>query len=349
VDVNMTRREAIAAATVTGAAVVVGGDLLATDRSHEALAAASCVMTPELTIGPYFVEENLNRSDIRSDSGGASVQDGVKLTLTMNIFNYDSDCAAVSDAKVDIWHCNALGRYSDESANNTSGHQWLRGYQTSDSSGQVTFTTIFPGYYSGRATHIHVRVRVGSTDYTTQIFFTEDQTAAVNQRTPYSTNNSNGTRLKNTDDSIYQQGGSNVLLITPSGDASSALTGELSMGISGGGATATPTPTPTAAPGDTSVDAAFLGVTVARRSGGRRSVKLKITPGERVAVAAKLRRHGHQFAHRFGELGAGTYTVTIKLARSVAAGPARLILTLTDDAGNHRTIHRSLHVPRRRA
>jgi protocatechuate 3,4-dioxygenase beta subunit len=342
-DINLTRREALAAATATGAAAVVGGGLLAGEGAGEALAAASCVMTPELTIGPYFVEEKLNRSDVRAG------QDGVATTLTMTVFDYSTDCAPVSGALVDIWHCNALGKYSDEAQNNTAGEKWLRGFQTSGTDGRVVFTTIFPGYYKDRTTHIHVRVRVNDVDFTTQIFFTEDQTAAVNQTAPYAGNNSNGTRLKNDGDMIYKQGGANVLLVTLSGTPADGFTGELSLGIDPGGGTVTPTPTPTVAPTDMRVDAALNRVKVVRRKGGARRLRLKITPAERIAIAAKLTRHGNQLAHLFGELGAGAQTVNVKIPRRVKPGPAKLKLTFTDEAGNVRHLHRAVHIPRKHA
>src|SRR5262245_59484285 len=110
-DTNMTRREALAAATATGAAAMVGGDLLTGGDVEEAVAGGVCLMTPELTIGPFFVEENLDREDIRATAGGGKLQDGAKLTLTLTVFDDGNDCQPIPGAKVDIWHCNALGRY----------------------------------------------------------------------------------------------------------------------------------------------------------------------------------------------------------------------------------------------
>src|SRR5207247_4432275 len=78
-------------------------------------ASGTCVMTPAKTEGPYFVDERLNRSDIR---GG---QDGVPLRLRLQVFDFDADCAPVAGAQVDVWHANAAGRYSDEAASGTAG------------------------------------------------------------------------------------------------------------------------------------------------------------------------------------------------------------------------------------
>src|SRR4051812_19571517 len=152
---NLTRRGALGAAGFAGAAGVAylvggvrpSGDGSVVDAGTDEAAAATCVMTPAKTVGPYFVDEKLNRSDVRES------QPGIPLVLNMFVFDADKDCAPVKGAQVDIWHCNASGKYSDEDDNGTSGQKWLRGFQTTDSSGRVTFTTIYPGWYSGRAIH----------------------------------------------------------------------------------------------------------------------------------------------------------------------------------------------------
>ena len=81
------------------------------------------------------------------------------LTLSIYVVDTENDCAALEGAQVDIWHCNAYGVYSDIAAESTTGQNWLRGYQLTDSNGLATFTTIIPGWYEGRTTHIHLRVR----------------------------------------------------------------------------------------------------------------------------------------------------------------------------------------------
>jgi protocatechuate 3,4-dioxygenase beta subunit len=126
-------------------------------------AVPACVVTPALTEGPYFVDEMLNRSDIRSDPGSGEVRDGAELTLTLNVYHVTNSCGPLEGATVDLWHCDAQGVYSDVTDNaedfQTVGQKFLRGYQTTDSSGQVKFTTIYPGWYQGRATHVHFKVR----------------------------------------------------------------------------------------------------------------------------------------------------------------------------------------------
>src|SRR5437764_12846452 len=140
--------------------------------------AATCVnLAGAQTEGRYWVEENLNRSDIRTDPSDGSIRPGVPLNLKINIVNESgTTCVPLSGAKVDIWHCDAAGIYSDEAANNSVGKKFLRGYQITDDNGSVQFTTIYPGWYSGRTVHIHVRIRTysGSTlldNFTAQIFF----------------------------------------------------------------------------------------------------------------------------------------------------------------------------------
>ena len=122
---------------------------------------ASCVLTPELEIGPYFVDEKLNRSDITADTTDNNVTKATPLSLAMTILEYaSSGCSALAGAQVDVWQADAGGVYSDESVENTSGQAYLRGYQITDSNGVVTFKTIVPGWYSGRAPHIHVMIEL---------------------------------------------------------------------------------------------------------------------------------------------------------------------------------------------
>ncbi len=184
----------------------------------------SCVVSPELTEGPYFVDEMLNRSDIRSDPSDGSVKEGMPLEITMLVSQVGSGCTPLAGAQVDIWHCDALGDYSDtQDPNwNTVGQKFLRGYQVTDSSGMVKFTTIYPGWYRGRAVHIHFKIRTnpGSNqgyEFTSQFFFDDTLTDQVHTQEPYA---SKGQRdLRNSGDGIYQQsGGQTLLTLVQSGD-----------------------------------------------------------------------------------------------------------------------------------
>jgi protocatechuate 3,4-dioxygenase beta subunit len=198
--------------------------------------------TNAVTEGPYWVDDSAsgyNRSDIRSDIAGTNVQSGVLFTLNIYVYDRNNNCAAMQNAQVDIWHCSASGVYSGiKSSTNGSGadytsQSWLRGYQLTDSSGKVSFTTIVPGWYTGRTTHIHIRFRSsynsassGSAN-TAQLFF--DQTFLNNLNTTVSPYSSLGTNsVTNAGDSIYNsEGGTTVLSL--SGSATSGYTATFSV------------------------------------------------------------------------------------------------------------------------
>ena len=195
---------------------------------------ASCVLTPELTVGPYFVDEKLNRSDLTTDTTDTNVLNATPLTLTMTIMEYaSSGCSALVGAQVDIWHADAAGIYSDESVENTTGQTFLRGYQLTDANGAVTFKTVVPGWYSGRTIHIHVMIRTLSssgsvlTEFTTQLFF--DQTllnALTTTVSPYSSRGVPDTT--NAQDSIYSSATQLTLTNAASGGG---YTASITLGV----------------------------------------------------------------------------------------------------------------------
>lgn len=194
------------------------GTATAEATAATATTALNCVVTPELTEGPYFVDEMLERSDIRPDPGTGEVAEGAELRLAVNVYEVDgSACIPIAGAIVDVWHCDALGVYSDVSdpGFNTSGQKFLRGFQRTDEGGHVEFTTIYPGWYQGRAVHIHFKVR-GTTaagrgyDFTSQWFFDEATTDLVHAEQPYA---AKGYRtLLNENDNIFRQSGGQTLL-----------------------------------------------------------------------------------------------------------------------------------------
>jgi uncharacterized protein (TIGR03437 family) len=197
----------------------------------------ACVARPAQTEGPYFVDERLNRSDIRSDPATGAVKAGVPLRLKFNV-NYvsGSTCAPLPGALVDIWHCDAAGAYSDVSAGggnpNTLGQKFLRGYQVTDANGNVEFLTIYPGYYVGRTVHIHFKIRLfsGSTrtfEFTSQIYFDDSLTDQIFTQAPYNTRGARGTR--NNNDGIYSAQG--VLALTSDGQG--GHTGTFDIGLTG--------------------------------------------------------------------------------------------------------------------
>ncbi|QIL74658.1 intradiol ring-cleavage dioxygenase [Hymenobacter sp. HDW8] len=143
---------------------------------------SSCAVAPTETEGPFPTKAPASyvRSDITDGKAGH------KMTAKITITNTNNSCAALAGALVDIWHCDAEGNYSEyggsgmQSTNYTNVH-FLRGRQTTDANGQVTFTSIFPGWYNGRATHIHVHVYAanGTSMKVTQIAFPEGSGSAV--------------------------------------------------------------------------------------------------------------------------------------------------------------------------
>jgi protocatechuate 3,4-dioxygenase beta subunit len=188
-----------------------------------AVAMPACVVRPAQSEGPYFVNEMLNRSDIRTDPSDGSVREGTPLRLTFNVGKVSgSSCGVFSGAIVDVWHCDAAGVYSDvrDPRFSTVGKKFLRGYQATDANGRATFTTIYPGWYQGRAVHIHFKIRnhpsdTSGFDFTSQLYFDESVTDQVYAQAPYSRNP--GNRVRNTSDGIFRGSGQQMLL-TPTRD-----------------------------------------------------------------------------------------------------------------------------------
>jgi protocatechuate 3,4-dioxygenase beta subunit len=219
----LNRREALLALAGAGAAAALAacapGSSSATTQAKATTSGdiPACVARPALTEGPYFVDEMLFRSDIRSDPSDGSVRQGALLALTFRVSQLTNACAPFGGASVDVWHCDAAGVYSDvtDPGFSTVGKKFLRGYQVTDSSGVAKFTTIYPGWYQGRAVHIHFKIRsyagAGSAyEFTSQLFFDDAITDQVHAHTPY---NAKGQRtLRNSGDGIYNQGGSQLLL-----------------------------------------------------------------------------------------------------------------------------------------
>ena len=162
----------------------------------------SCVVTPSATEGPYFVDENLNRSDLTSDTTDPNVLTALPLALQIAAYRVSSGaCAPLAGAQVDVWHADAGGVYSDIAAQSTVGQTFLRGYQLTDASGAANFTTIYPGWYPGRTAHIHFKVRSGNFEFTSQWFMDDNITDSVYSAPPYSTRGARNTR--NDSDGIY--------------------------------------------------------------------------------------------------------------------------------------------------
>jgi protocatechuate 3,4-dioxygenase beta subunit len=177
----------------------------------------SCVMRPEQTEGPYFVDAKLNRSDIRSEPSDHSIKQGVPLRLIFQVSRIDgAACTVLVGTMVDVWHCDALGVYSDarDPGFDTRGKKFLRGYQMTNPNGVAEFLTIYPGWYEGRAVHIHFKIRTDSSsrravEFTSQLYFDESVTDQIHKRPPY---NRKGARaLANDKDSLFRRGGKQLM------------------------------------------------------------------------------------------------------------------------------------------
>ncbi|MFI5224585.1 MAG: intradiol ring-cleavage dioxygenase, partial [Nitrospirales bacterium] len=178
----------------------------------------SCVARPEQTEGPYFVDERLNRSDIRSDPTDGRVRPGTPLALMLLVSRLNAgDCQPLPGAQVDIWHCDARGVYSDvqDPGFDTIGQKFLRGYQVTDARGEARFVTVYPGWYAGRTIHIHFKIRTAPVaqrnfEFTSQLYFDDRLTDRVHADPPYA---SNGQRTaRNQHDWIFRRGGDRLML-----------------------------------------------------------------------------------------------------------------------------------------
>ncbi|MCO5177329.1 MAG: hypothetical protein M9890_10210 [Thermomicrobiales bacterium] len=206
-----------------------------TESSEATPVLLACVVSPELTEGPYFVDERLLRSDIRTDPSTDTAVEGVQLDLTVRVAQVGSDgCVPLANAAVDIWQCDALGVYSDvqDPGFDTAGTMFLRGYQVTGDDGAVRFTTIYPGWYQGRAVHIHFKVRGdspggGSYEFTSQWFFDDALSDIVHTKEPYA---QKGQRtLMNDGDSIFRDGGNQLVLDVTQTDTGYAATYDIGV------------------------------------------------------------------------------------------------------------------------
>jgi protocatechuate 3,4-dioxygenase beta subunit len=217
----ISRREALALLGSAGVAMFA----VRASSSSAAETAQSCVATPAQTEGPYFVDERLNRADIRSDPADGSVREGLPLTLALTISSVAAGkCAPLAGAMVDVWHCDIAGAYSDarDPGFNTVGKKFLRGYQVSDAAGVVQFTTVYPGWYEGRAVHIHFKVRGAAAakrgyEFTSQFYFDDAFSDRVYARNPYARRRRR--TMRNAGDGLFRDGGSRLILPVAENDA----------------------------------------------------------------------------------------------------------------------------------
>ncbi|MEU9308211.1 intradiol ring-cleavage dioxygenase [Streptomyces sp. NPDC048256] len=292
-DSTITRRRALA---VTGGTVAAGGLAVAgyqsafADTAADAAASASASATStstssscmtlmtSVTEGPYYLDGALVRKDITEGKSG------VPLTLRLTVVDATDGCTPVSGAAVEIWHCDAWGYYSGYTTANPGGSApaesedgstadddtYLRGYQIANANGVVKFETIFPGWYTPRTCHIHLKVHTGGqkedgtyeggkVNYTGQLFFPDDIAEEIFTLEPYSKHSGSYTTLDN--DMVYDGGGTSSGLLTlkavHKADPSKGYKGSITLGVDpdaentgaggGGGGGGTP---PSGAPSD---------------------------------------------------------------------------------------------------
>ncbi len=220
-SLNAEAASAVAVGSDPAASASASASAAALEATNAAVTTPGCVVIPELTEGPYFIDEQLNRSDIRVEPGDNSVRAGVPIAITVNVSQISStNCAPLQGAIVDIWQCDAEGVYAG--VENAVGQKFLRGYQVTDANGVAQFTTIYPGWYRGRTVHIHFKVRTQGADeqdyeFTSQMFFDDALTDQVYTQEPYASRRQRDTL--NSDDGIYAQGSEQlVLALTPTAE-----------------------------------------------------------------------------------------------------------------------------------
>lgn len=205
----LTRRDALRLVAVTAA-----GGALMTQKAFAQEASAEtttglmpgadvCVLTPEVTEGPYYFDPSLERADITEGT-----QTGVATTVRLQIV--DGSCKPIEGARVDIWHCNAEGLYSGYANQtgglDTTGQTFLRGTQFAGATGIVEFQTIYPGWYAGRTTHIHFKVFLDEkTVLTGQLFFPDALSQFIYQNVQPYTSHGHDRDVLNANDNIASQ------------------------------------------------------------------------------------------------------------------------------------------------
>jgi protocatechuate 3,4-dioxygenase beta subunit len=215
-------------------ASAAGRALFSTTRlpSGSGALAPSCLLAPEQTQGPYYIPAEKVRSNIAERSAGTP------LTLRLTVVDAGR-CAPIKGAAVDVWHANAGGVYSgfeSASAGGPGGNggptdkdTFLRGIQYTDAHGRVQFQTIYPGWYRGRTTHIHVMVHVGGNIvHTGQLYFADSLTDKVYQTGPYRARAA-ARDTRNSTDSIYASGGPQSTLAMTHG--AGRYTGAITLGV----------------------------------------------------------------------------------------------------------------------
>lgn len=218
----LSRREALGLLGATGVAAVSPSGLGGADPSTPTpFRLPACVVKPEQTEGPYFIDERLHRIDIRTDPTDGSAKPGTPFRLAIHVSEIGAGgCTPIEGALVDVWQCDAGGMYAGvkdiiNDLFDERGKKYLRGYQVTDGSGVADFLTIYPGWYEGRSVHIHFKIRTdpdseSGTEFTSQLYFDDELTDKVLAADVYARD---GERPRNEDDGIYRNAGGHQLLL----------------------------------------------------------------------------------------------------------------------------------------
>lgn len=237
---TFTRRSLVAGAGGVLATSAFSGPALAQSAESISTPEACIALTPEQTEGPYYIDDILLRDDITEG------RPGVPLELKVFVIDIPT-CQHIPDAAVDIWHCDALGDYSGFGNQSQPGDTFMRGVQLTDQGGAATINTIYPGWYVGRATHIHIKVHTGgtaedgtyiggTTAHTGQLYFEDDITDQIANLEPY-VQRLDVRRTRNDEDGILSRAGlddsSLYVELTPVNefDPSQGFTGTALVGI----------------------------------------------------------------------------------------------------------------------
>jgi protocatechuate 3,4-dioxygenase beta subunit len=246
-DPGSTRRGLLRGMGATGlglAGTGLLGTVLGEDAGDAVAATPACTLTAEQEEGPFYVALERMRKNITQGRAG------LRMDLKIQVVNSQT-CKPLKNVAVDIWHCDAGGKYSDEASEGTSGKTYLRGVQLTNSSGLAVFRTIYPGWYEGRDTHVHLKAHVGGkvsgTHYrgghvahTGQLFFSDSISDKVAKLSPYSGRTLTRTRLST--DRVYngQDGAQAHLTRRSKSNFKKGLVAQITVGID-------PTDTPSAA------------------------------------------------------------------------------------------------------
>lgn len=203
-----------------------------TSSSASSAVSGSCSVIPTETIGPYPLSTLLNSSSVLREAINED-KTGVPLTVKLKLLNVNNSCTPVS-GYVYIWHCDKDGNYSGYAPE--TGKTYCRGVQYTDSNGVATFTTIYPGWYAGRITHIHFQVFLTAYSSTakstaiSQMAFPASVTTAVYNSSLYSNKGQNASVTSFAADNVFSDGVT-YQLATVTGNVTEGYVASLEVGI----------------------------------------------------------------------------------------------------------------------